>query len=247
MTELVGWLLVVLIGCGVYVGVQSYLYPGGWAYAFGSSYADERRTLAGARRGDRVHKRKARQAMAEAEGQLSGARSQYKRRIRTAERALEAARNPGSGEQVKSLGALTLHRHTLRVGKEEIPLARLKVRLEHSGDKSHLYLTRPSGKVHHEVLQGEEYEDVAVRKFAVAVQNEVVKESKRQKGRKEQVVKREAEVEQARADTAPQELATRRVADLAERQRADPDAEAARLLLEAARERWHSFTHHWPR
>ncbi|MFC1417772.1 hypothetical protein [Streptacidiphilus cavernicola] len=244
---IVGWLLVVLVPCAVFAGWRYIAYPGGWAYAFGSAYAQDRRVLGSARRTVWGLKLRARRELTAAKGGASGARARYGRRVRAAELELEAVRNPGPGEVLDGMGVLILHQHVLRAGAEEFPLARLRIRADHSRRRSHLYLTRPDGRVRQEVLPGDQYDEETVRTFVVAVKNAVAAENKAQRQRQARIAKAEAALERARTDTAAHEEADRRLAEVVERHRANPELDAARRRLEQARESWQDLTGSRPR
>jgi hypothetical protein len=244
--EVVGWLLAVLAAGAAFVGWRFYRYPGAWVDAFGPDRAGERRELAAAHRELWSLKLSARRELSAARRGARAELDRYGQRVQAAERELDTLRNPDPGEPAEALGVMTLHQRVLRLGAEEIPLARLTVRVQHAGRKSHLVLTRPDGRTRREVLSHDRHEKAAVQAFAEAVRAAVGTENKGLRRRTEEIAKAEAKVRRVRADTAAHALAERNLAAVVERQRSDPRAEAAERRLEAARKRWEELTTHRP-
>lgn len=240
--SVVGWLVLTVAGCVAFVAWRSVSYPGGWAYAFGAAWSHERRSLGAARRAVWRLQLRARRELLTARTGASGARNRYEQRVRASEQRLEEVSAPGPGAFVEGLGELVLHRKVLRVGADEIPLAQLGIRAEHSQRRSRLHLTGPDGRKRQQVLSGAGYDQEAVKAFVAEVQRAMAAEKRGRKQHQRQIGKARANLEQVRADTAATEQADRRLAAVVERHRANPELAAAKEDLEAARKSWESHT-----
>lgn len=241
------WSLLVAIGCAALVGWRVWSYPGGWGRTFAGSHAGERRELAAARQAVRRRQWAARREISGAQMKLRSRTAAYQQRIRSARRRLERLNNPGRGEVVARLGEAVLHEHVVAFEAEALPLAGLGVRCEHSNGKSHLYLTRPNGRVRHEVYPHDEHDEDDVRRFAVQVQNAAADEEDFRLQHTALVEEAEAELEAARADTTAQEEAREHLALVTERHRRDAGLKTALAELESARERWRQASGRRPR
>ncbi|MHA6760177.1 hypothetical protein [Streptacidiphilus sp. PAMC 29251] len=242
----VGWLLVLPLAIGAYVGWQMYRYPGGWAYAFGAAYTAERKSLAKARRRVRGLERDDHRERSGAETKVRNAEARYRRRIRAIDRRLSTLRQPGRGILLEQLGDLVLHKHVLLVKGEVVPLAGLRVRFEEAKRNHHIYVTRPDGRVRFESFPHELHEEGEVRRFAVRIENEAAAEKTFLERCEDEMAEAEIALQQARADTSAQETARAQLAQVTERQQADSRIEIARSELEAEHERWQAVTGHRP-
>ena len=245
--QALGWVLAVLVCCGATVGWQLYRYPGGWAYAFGAMYAPDRRELSSARLAVRTIRREHGREQSAAQGQLREAERRQNRQISSADRRLKELRHPGPGQLLQTMGAMTLHQHSLRVSKEEIPLDGLTVRFE-AGRRNtcYIHVTLPDGHERSASFPGGQFEEEDVRVFFRRIKNVAADENKACAEREQQIAEVEEERRRAVADTAAQEAAQERLEQLKERHRKEARLPAARSELERALDRWQDLTGHRP-
>ncbi|MFD0278984.1 hypothetical protein ACFVHB_34450 [Kitasatospora sp. NPDC127111] len=245
--DVVFWVLLVVAGCAASVGWRLWSFPGGWERAFAGTYAAERRRLAAARRAVRRLRWAAGREMAGARLTVHRRTAAHRQRVRAAQRHLDRLGDPGSGAVLVRFGGAALHEHVVAFDGTSIPLAGLRVRDEHSGGTSHLYLTRPDGRVHHETYAHGEHAEDDVRRFAVRVQNAAADENDFRERRTVMIAAAEADLDAARADTTARDRAREELAEITERHRLDTRLKAARAELAAARDHWHRTSGRRPR
>jgi hypothetical protein len=245
--EALGWVLVVLLCCGATVGWQMYRYPGGWAYAFGTMYAPDRKELATARLAVRTVRREHSRELSSAEGQLRDAERRQSRQIDSADRQLKELRNPGPGELRETMGAMTLHQHCLRISKEEIPLDGLRVRFE-AGRRNtcYIHVTLPDGHEQSASFPGAQFEEEDVRGFSRRITNAVADENRACAEREQRIAEVEEDRRRAVADTAAQEAAREKLVRVKERHRKEGRLAAALDGLDGALDQWQDLTGHRP-
>lgn len=239
---------------GIWVLWRRHKYPGGWAFAFSFKYEGERESLAKARNRARDAASRANQAESVARGALTSAQADYERRLHQLEQQITRLRNPGTGERLDGLGELVLFKHLILVtsstGTRSIPLAGLDARFD-TGQRNHsIYLTEATGRVHRAKYphfltvmdDQQEFDEDAVRDFAVAIQNAIADENTFRARVPTQLKKAEKELEDTRADTRAQEAARERLAQVRQRNRQDPHRKAADAELEEALKDWETLT-----
>ncbi|TDU06477.1 hypothetical protein EDD99_5036 [Streptomyces sp. 846.5] len=245
--EALGWVLVVLLCCGATVGWQMYRYPGGWAYAFGTMYAPDRKELATARLAVRTVRREHGRELSSAENELHDAERRRKRKIDRTERQLKELRNPGPGEPRETMGAMTLHQHCLWIAKQEIPLDGLRVRFE-AGRRNtcYIHVTLPDGHEQSASFPGAQFEEEDVRGFSRRIINAVADENRACAEREQKIAEVEEDRRRAVADTAAQDAAREKVARVRERHRKEGRLDAAQDGLDRALDQWQDITGHRP-
>ncbi|MER5864357.1 hypothetical protein [Kitasatospora sp. NPDC002040] len=236
--------VLVLAAVAVWVGNRLHSYPGGWACAFGRSYAAERAGLAAGRRRVREVEQQRAQERSAAEQEIRDAEAEYRRRITELQSRVAALEEPGAGAELESLGELVLHQHLVRYRSENIPLARLRVGLELGAELHLVRLTRPNGKARLVEFSGLDPEPV--HGFVVRLEAAVAAEDDFQRHRHERTVKARRALELARSNTIPQQTARADRDRLLEQQHEDRALRAARAELAAAHDRWHTTTGHRP-
>ncbi|MEU6237269.1 hypothetical protein [Kitasatospora sp. NPDC047058] len=245
--DVVFWVLLVVVGGAASVGWRLWSFPGGWDRAFGGAYAAERRKLAAARRAVRRLGWAAGREVAGARLAVHRRTAAHRQRVRTAQRHLDRLSDPGNGSVLVRFGEAALHEHVVTFERTSIPLAGLQVRDEHSGGTSHLYLTRPDGRVHHRTYPHGDHAEEDVRRFAVRVQNAAADENDFRKRQTVMIAAAEAELDAVRADTTDRDRARAELAEITERLRLDTRLKAAQAELAAARDHWHRSTGSRPR
>ncbi|MEY9837518.1 hypothetical protein [Streptacidiphilus sp. EB103A] len=245
--EALGWVLVVLLCCGSAVGWQMYRYPGGWAYAFGTMYAPDRKELATARLAVRTVKREHGGELSSAEGQLRDAERRQSRRINRADRELKELRNSGPRQLRETMGPLTLYQKSLLISKEEIPLDGLRVRFE-AGRRNtcYIHVTLPDGHEQSASFPGAQFEEEDVRGFSRRITNAVADENRACAVRDQRIAEVEEDRRRAVADTAAQEAAREELARVKERHRKEGRLAAAQDGLDRALDQWQDITGHRP-
>ena len=245
--EALSWVLVVLLCCGATVGWQMYRYPGGWAYAFGTMFAPDRKELSVARLAVRVVRREHGREQSSAEGQLREADRQRSRRINSIDRRLKELRNPGPGPSREPMGAMTLHQRSLRVAKEEIPLDGLRIRFEAGRRKTcYIHVTLPDGHERSVSFPGGQYEEEDVRGFSRRITNAVADENRACVDREQKIAELEEERRRVVEDTAAQEAAQEKLEQVKERHRKEGRLTAAVAELDRALDCWQDLTGHRP-
>ena len=243
-----GWVLVVLLCCGATVGWQMYRYPGGWAYAFGTMFAPDRKELGVARMAVRRVKRQEGSEQSSVEGEVRDAERRQNRRINRADGRLKELRNPGPGQLLHTMGPMTLHQRMLRVSKEEIPLDGLRVRLEVGRRNTcYIHVTLPSGHERSSSFPGAQFEEEDVRTFFRQIKNVAADENKACAEREQEIAEVEEDRRRAVADTAAKEAAAEKLAQVRERHRKEGRLAAAVAELDRALDRWQDLTGHRPR
>lgn len=256
--DMVGLVVVVVVGVGAWALWRRHRYPGGWAFALSFRHEAAREALANARNKARVAARQVEQTEATALAQLNSAKATYERRLHSLEQQAARLRNPGTGPRVDGLGELVLFRHVLVVttvsGTRSIELAGLDARFD-PGQKNHsIYLTEATGRVHrakypHALPASEtqqRFDEDAVRDFAVAIQNAVADENHFRAQIPHQLTKTEQELEDARADTGAQEAARGRLSRVRQSNRQDPQRKVADAGLKEAIKDWETLTGRTP-
>ncbi|MDT0438679.1 MULTISPECIES: hypothetical protein [Streptomyces] len=243
---------------GIWVLWRRHRYPGGWAFAFSFQYETDRERLANARSKARHAARTAAQTESTAQAQLTSAKADYDRRLDQLAQKIAALRNPGTGERLGSLGELALFRHALVVTSStdtrSIALADLDVSFDKEERIYSIYITQVTGHRHRvkyphfrAPLDDQPlFDHEAVSDFVIAIQNAVADENNTRARIPHQLKEAERELEDARADTRAQEAARRRLAQVRQRNRQDPDREAAEDELERARLAWKKLTGRMP-
>ncbi|MHC3455722.1 hypothetical protein [Streptomyces prasinus] len=170
------------------------------------------------------------------------------------EQQIARLRNPGIGERLDDLGELALFKHfivvTSTTGTRSIPLDGLDVRFETGQINHSIYLTEATGRVHRAKYphllpamdDQQKFDEDAVRDFAVAIQNAVADENTFRARLPTQLKKVEKELEDARVDTRAQEAARKRLAQVRQRNRQDPQRKAADVALDEALKDWETLT-----
>lgn len=230
-----------------YAGWRRYRYPGRWVHAFGREHAEARDDLAGARRHAAALERESRRERGAVRSELERERARHRDRVRSVERRMAGLRRPGRGDVVAVLGDVTVHEHAVLVGDQEIPLAGLKVRLDHAQHQHFLYLTRPGGRSALRRYARDEHAEEEVRRFAVRLEDAVADENAFRIRVAAELEQAREDLERARADTGAQDAARARVAEVEERQRRDTRPQQARRDLLAACDRWEELTGRRPR
>ncbi|GAA1137681.1 hypothetical protein F4556_005275 [Kitasatospora gansuensis] len=236
--------LLVLAAVAVWVGNRLHSYPGGWAYAFARAYAAERAELAAGRSRVREVERSRAQERSAAEQEIRATEAEYRRRITELQNRVAELAEPGAGAVLESLGELTLHQHLVRYRSENIPLARLRVRLDLGSEQHRVLLTRPNGNVRRVEFSGLESDQV--HEFVVRLEAAVAAEDDFLLHRDERTVKARRALELARSNTIPQQTARADRDRLLEQQREDRALREARAELTAAHNRWQHTTGHRP-
>ncbi|MET9720316.1 hypothetical protein ABZZ46_33635 [Streptomyces rochei] len=250
----VQWVVVVVIGLGLWVLWRRHRFPGGWAFAFSLQYESEREALTSARQKAREVSRRAAETESAALASLTSAQSTYERRLRQLEQQIARLRNPGAGERLSGLGELVLFRHVLMVtsgpGTRSIELAGLDARFDLGKTNHSIYLTAATGRVHRAKYphllpatdDQQRFDEEAVRDFTVAIQNAVADENSFRARLPQQIAAAEEALEEARADTRAQEAARDRLTQVRQRNRQDPHRKAADSKLEEALKDWENLT-----
>ncbi|SOB88662.1 hypothetical protein [Streptomyces sp. 1331.2] len=247
----VGWMvLAALVVGGVAVWLRQ-RYPGGWRYALSTEYAGQRRDLDAARGRLRELRREAERALAAARAGVDAAERARRSRIAQAETHLARLRSPGRGMLRSSVGrVLWLYEHVLVVevdGREiECPLPEVSVRDEYSDGIGHVYVALPDGRREMVSVSLEEVPEAEVRRFVVEVFNASADEKIARAERQARVPQAEAELRAAEADTAGQDRARDRMAEVEAGQKSDKRIPRARQELDAAFDRWEQLTGHRP-
>lgn len=245
--DAVVWILAALAACALGAGWQAYRYPGGWAFAFGPLYRDERRQLAQARATVRALDRRADRTVGEARSQLESERTRHGTGVRTAERRVSELRNPGAGELIDSLAEFTLYKHVLRVEGRQYPLHRLEFSSVTSSAAHHVVVRPYRGSNIRRPLSVELHDEDAVLTFVLAVENAVKREREYQAGVKKRIADAEQELERARGATVEVDVAQARLDRVTAEQRDDPERALARRQLEAALDAWAELSGRRPR
>jgi hypothetical protein len=224
-----------------------YRYPGGWAYAFGTMYAPDRRELAAARFAVRTVEREHSRGLSAAEGRLRDADRRRSRQINRADRALRELRNLGPRQLRETMGSMTLYQQSLLISKEEIPLDGLRVRFE-AGRRNtcYIHVTLPDGHEKSASFPGGQFEQEDVLGFSRRISNAVADENKACAEREQRIAEIEEDRRRAVADTAAQEAAREELAQVKERHRKDGRLAAARAGLDRALDQWQELTGHRP-
>ncbi|MFJ2189866.1 hypothetical protein ACIOJE_18300 [Kitasatospora sp. NPDC087861] len=243
----VGWVVVIVL---VVAGAVVWLmlrYPGGWRYAFSTQYAANRRDLDAARGKLRGLQHEAGRERATARSGVEAAERAHQDRVNQARAHLAWLRAPGRGVLRSSLGEhLRLYDHALEMTVDgrtvECPLHEVSIRDEYSRTAGHVYVVLPTGRQQMVIVSPEETPEAEVRKFVVAVFNAAADAKVSKAERQALVPQAEAELRDAIADTAAQEQARRRLAEVEARQKSDARIPRARQELDAARDRWQQLT-----
>ena len=224
-----------------------YRYPGGWAYAFGTMYAPDRKELATARLAVRTVKREHGRELSSAEDELRDAERRRSRQIDRAERQLKELRNPGPGELRETMGTMTLHQHCLWISKQEIPLDGLRVRFE-AGRRNtcYIHVTLPDGHEQSAAFPGAQFEEEDVLGFSRRIKNAVTDENRACAKREQRIAEVEEDRRRAVADTADQEAAREKVARVKERHRKEGRLDAALDRRDRVLDQWQDLTGHRP-
>ncbi|MFE9660709.1 hypothetical protein [Streptomyces sp. NPDC005955] len=218
-------------------------YPGGWRYAFGAEYAAEREALDRARGKVSRLRSEAAERRAAVEGRLKDAEGVYRRRVRAAELRVEGIAFPGPGQLLDQLGdRASLYEHVLVVGREELPLVGLVVRIEVGKASQFLYATLPDGGERFATLPYEEHTEDEVRGFAGRVTNAVAAEKTAFAGREQRLAVAVEDLARVKAGTDAVDAARTDLDRLAEAERSDLRPASARRELDRARARWDSVT-----
>jgi hypothetical protein len=245
--EVLGWVLVALLCCGAAVGWQMYRYPGGWAYAYGAMHAPDRKELAAARMRVRRIRREEGRERSSADAELRDAERRQRRLIKKADSRIEELRNPGPGQEYETQGAMALFQRSLRVADETIPLDGLTVRFEAGRRKiCYIHVTLPDGHERSASFPADRFEEEDIRRFSRRIVNVAADENKASAERDEQIAEIEKERRRAMADTAAQEAAKEKIAQLAEHHRKQGRLAAAVEELAHALDRWQGLTGHRP-
>ncbi|KYK17333.1 hypothetical protein AUW26_00020 [Streptomyces sp. CC71] len=96
----VQWVVVVVIGLGLWVLWRRHRFPGGWPFAFSLKYESDREALASARQRTRDVSRRAAETESAALASLRSAQSAYEWRLRQLEQRIARLRKPGAGERL---------------------------------------------------------------------------------------------------------------------------------------------------
>ncbi|TQF01328.1 hypothetical protein E6W39_02585 [Kitasatospora acidiphila] len=248
---LVGWILVAVLVLGGAVAWLMKRYPGGLRYAFSTEYAEDRHELDVAR--SRLHEaeRAAGRERDRAHSAVKAAERAHRDRVNQARDRLARLQDPDRGILRSSLGdSFRLYEHALEVTVDgrtaEYPLHDIAIRDEYSGKAGHVYVTLPTGRQKMVIVPLEETPEAEARGFVVAVYNAVANAKASKAERQALVPQAEAELRDVIADTAGQEQAQSRLADLLDRQKSDVRIPQARHEWNAACERWQQLTGHRP-
>ncbi|MFB7781324.1 hypothetical protein ACFC1D_01250 [Streptomyces vinaceus] len=245
LIQLFAGLIAVLAGI---VGWQMYRYPGGWKFAFSEAHDEDRQDLYAARSALRSLKVKAGTDLASARARLAWAEQTHRQRVDRAHRELNALLTTDRGEQLATLGPLSLYERELHIGTEQLPLAGIAAHCEpaRSGKKAYLYVTHSDGQSELHPVDTDDPEE-AVRQFSIRLQNAIAAGSKLRKQRSRAIKKAEEALETVRADTAAVDSARQEVDAIATKHREDTRVKTAQADLEAARDRWEKTTGRRPR
>ncbi|MFE7751313.1 hypothetical protein [Streptomyces sp. NPDC057428] len=223
-------------------------YPGAPAYAFQRKYRSDRKSLAGARGLVRGLRNAALRESWQAWVKAMRAERAYRRRIGRIEAALQQQRTPKPGRRVEQLGRIVLHEEAVLVGRTEVPLAGLEVRLEPGRPAKtwHMHLTEPDG---HEVVErysAGEFPEDTVRQFRTRLHNASVKAGRRRDKRSGAIRRLEAELQRARTATGPVTAAQEEREKARLRRDTSPELPKARAALDDAKDNWRDLTGHRP-
>jgi hypothetical protein len=251
----VRFIVIIAIGLSLWVLWRRHRFPGGWAFAFSSEYEKDRDALALARRTAREVSRTAAAAESAALADLTSAQTDYERTLRQLEQRIARLRNPGAGERLGGLGELILFQHVLVVASgtsaRAMELAGLDARFDTGKTHHSIYLIEATGRVHratyrHLVPESTDdlpqFDEEAVRDFAVAIQNAAADENSFRARIACDLQQAQQELKEARADTCAQEAARHRLAQVRQRNREDPHRRAVESELEGALEDWKNLT-----
>lgn len=245
--NVVSGLAVAVVAAAVYVGWRLFHYPGGWDFAFGAAHASARDDLDRARQQADALKRESDKELSAARAHLKRAQHQQREQVRAIERRIAGLLHPGRGSMISQLGDVSLHKHSVLIDDQEIPLADLVVRLDHAQHQHFLYLTQPGGKVRLHRYPRSEHDEDTVRRFAVRLENAIADENAYRIRAAAQAEDAEKELADVHADTEAQDKARAHIAEVEERQRHDTRHQHAHQNLEAARDRWQQLTGKRPR
>ncbi|MFF2616703.1 hypothetical protein [Kitasatospora sp. NPDC058046] len=242
-----GWILTVVLVAAGAVAWLMLRYPGGWRCAFGPEYAEHRRDLDAARGKLRDLKREAGRERGRARSAVEAAERAHASRVGEARAHLDRLRSPDRGSLRSSLGdSLRLYDRALEVTAEgrtaEYPLHEVALLDEYSGTDGHVYVALPTGRRQMVSVPLDGTPEAEVRKFVVEVFNAAADAKAATAERQALVPRAEADLREAVEDTADQEEARRRLADVLARQKADTRIPGARRELDEARDRWQRLT-----
>ncbi|WP_051943390.1 hypothetical protein [Streptacidiphilus rugosus] len=266
--HVLGWTaLLLLVGAAAATGYWWWRYPGAARFAFGPAFAADRRALRGARREHRAHRRRLDRHLASHQAGVKTAEREQQKRIRTAERALADAREPGPGARLDALDSVVLHERVLRIrGKslalgevtqaESVPqgdFTELVVRLAYGGIEREDYPSRRGGGA----KRGDEGEEPAgstaplrsyrtVRSFADRITNAAADERRRLDQLPQQLDRLKREVEEAKGDTGAVDESRAGLERARTRADRDPELLRSRDDLEDAREIWRELAGRLP-
>ncbi|MFF8589694.1 hypothetical protein [Streptomyces althioticus] len=247
-------IVIIAVGLSLWVLWRRHRFPGGWTFAFSSLYEKEREALAHARRTARQVSRTAAEAESAALAGLTSAQTDYERTLRQLEQRIARLRSPGAGERIGGLGELTLFQHILVVtagaSARSMELAGLDARFDTGKTHHSIYLVEATGRVYRATYRHlvpatddlPQFDEEAVRDFAVAIQNAVADENSFRARIAYALQQAQQELEEARADTRAQEAARHRLAQVRQRNQQDPHRKAAESELEGALEDWKNLT-----
>ncbi|MGV9266184.1 hypothetical protein ACWDRR_16150 [Kitasatospora sp. NPDC003701] len=247
-----GWILVVVLavaGTALWLMLR---YPGGWRYAFGAEYAEQRRDLDAARGRLRTLQHEARRERAAARSDVKAVERAHQNRVGRARAHLAGLQSPGRGTLRSSLGdSLRLYDNALEVTADgstvEHPLHEVSLRDEYAREAGRIYVALPSGRQQMVTVSLEETPEAEVRTFVVEVFNAAADAKVSKAERQALVPQAEAELRDAIADTAAQEQARLRLTEVVARQKSDPRVPRARGELDAARDQWQQLTGRRPK
>ncbi|MFD9126417.1 hypothetical protein [Kitasatospora sp. NPDC059571] len=242
----VGWILLAVLAGGAAAGWRWYRHPGARAHAFGEEHAALRGDLTAARRKVRDEVRAERRERVRAERVVKTREAEHRERIRAVEERLAELLDPGSGEEIDTLGDLTLFEHVLASESRELPLSGLRVSVRSGREGWQLRLRSPHGRAWDEAYPREQFDEHEVRRFAGRIERAVGYAERFDGVQQRRIDDTEDELAEVRADTAAADEARAALADLLDRHRRDGRSSLARAELEAVRKRWQAVTGHLP-
>ncbi|WP_299531369.1 hypothetical protein [uncultured Streptomyces sp.] len=234
--------VVAAVGC--WALLRACRFPGGWGYAFGPARRAVRQPLRDARGEVRTLLRAARRERWRARAGVLRAEWSYRRRIRRTEARLRRLAVPQRGSKIAQLGGVVLHRGSVLMSGDELPLAGAEVRFVRGGAKnmSYVYVTHPDGRERVQPYEGEEFPEDAVRGFSVRIRKAAAAAERRQKRRAGGIRALEAQVREARGATGPVVSARQRLKRITADHGEDPRVPRARTALDEARDDWRKLT-----
>jgi hypothetical protein len=194
---------------------------------FNSAIKEERKAVKEAKASLKELVSERNRSLKDAESALKTSTKEYDSARSAARGHLESLRNPPKGKRIDDLGQVTLYRHFVSVGRRNIPLAGLSVRVESGPTSSYIYFDPPDGRTEMAsfstelrdvkaredasgnvwVDQKRDFTDAQVRTLAAEIQRAINAETQFQQQLPQLIAAAEADVAEKEAATGPVEAA----------------------------------------